>query len=108
MEKELQNEFYELNVSTWRLLRQRDHILHSKHCPIFQYLVMPWFQNTLCLDFVFTEEVLAIYHTTWRKDLDIQAFATPVERMKYPRRLTPTVESDLLSIDENDAVSILK
>jgi hypothetical protein len=54
MEQLQQREWYELQSRTWQLLRGRDHILRSKHRPLFQYLVRPSFTDTWSIDFVRT------------------------------------------------------
>lgn len=34
--------------------------------------------------------------TIWRNDLDWEKFASPVERLRYPKDLTPTIEKDIV------------
>lgn len=107
MEQLQQLEWRELRSNTWRLLRERQHILCSKHRPLLQYLVMPSFHDTWCIDIVRTGHVLAAYHTTWRMTNDIKAFTTAIDRLKYPRRYTPTLVSDRLAINDDAVKSFL-
>ena len=107
MEQLQQREWCELRSDTWRFLRERDHILVSKHRPILQYLVMPSFTDTWCIDVVHSGDVLAAYHTTWRVTRDIEAFATAVERLKHPRPYVPTVESSQMNVSGVEIASLI-
>ncbi len=107
MEQLQQEEWCELRSDTWRLFKQRKHILRSKHTPLLQYLVMPSFHDTWCIDLVRTGDVLGVYHTTWRMTHDIEAFKTAIERLKHARPYTPTLVSDRLAINNGDIKSIL-
>ena len=107
MEQLQQQEWYELRSRTWRLLRQRDHILRSKHTPVFQYLVRPSFNDTWCIDIVKTGDEFGVYHTTWRMTHDLEAFSTANERLKHPRPYVPTLESTRFDLDLLDAETLL-
>ena len=107
MEQLQQREWCELRSNTWRFLRERDHILVSKHRPLLQYLVMPSFTDTWCIDVVRSGDVLAAYHTTWRATRDIAAFATAVERLKHPRPYVPTVDSRRLNVTDGEISSLI-
>lgn len=107
MEQLQQQEWYELRSRTWRLLRQRDHILRSKHLPLFQYLVRPSFTDTWCIDIVQTGDDFGVYHTTWRMTHDLEAFSTAIERLKHPRPYVPTLESVQFDPELLDAESVL-
>ncbi|MBL8892741.1 MAG: hypothetical protein JNL67_22385 [Planctomycetaceae bacterium] len=108
MEQLQQLEWNELRSRTWSLLRQRDHILRSKHTPLFQYLVRPSFADTWCIDIVQTGDVIGVYHTTWRLTHDLEAFSTAIERLKYPRPYDPTLESMQFDPKLLDIDSVLK
>ncbi len=107
MEQLQQQEWNELRSRTWRLLRQRDHILRSKHTPLFQYLVRPSFTDTWCIDIVQTGDVIGAYHTTWRMTHDLEAFSTAIERLKHPRPYVPTLESIQFDPELLDTESVL-
>ncbi len=107
MEQFQQQEWNELRSRTWRLLRQRDHILRSKHTPLFQYLVRPSFTDTWCIDIVQTGDAIGVYHTTWRMTHDLGAFSTAIERLKHPRPYVPTLESIQLDPELLDTESVL-
>ena len=107
MEQLQQREWCELRSSTWRFLLQREHILRSKHLPLLQYLVMPSFTDTWCIDLVRSGDTLAAYHTTWFMTRDIKAFATAIERLKHPRPFVPTVESTPLDISNDTIASLM-
>ncbi len=107
MEQLQQQEWYELRSRTWHLLRQRDHILRSKHTPVFQYLVRPSLSDTWCIDIVQTGDDLGVYYTTWRMTRDLEAFSTAMERLKHPRPYVPTIESTRFDFDSLGAESLL-
>jgi hypothetical protein len=85
----------------WGLMRDRaiDHLRHchhvsiAKHRPIAQFLILPSFDDSISIDLVRTGSELRAYITRWRATHDIEAFATPVERMRHPRPFLPTYES---------------
>jgi hypothetical protein len=93
--------------STWRLLREREHILRSKHRPLLQYLVMPSFTDTWCIDLMHSGDTLAAYHTVWRMTQDIKGFTTAIERLKHPRPFVPTLESTPLDISNDTIASLM-
>jgi hypothetical protein len=108
MEQLQQLEWCELRSNTWHLLRRREHILRWKHWPLLQYLAMPSFTDTWCIDVVRTGEDLTAYYTVWRMTQDIEAFATAIERIKHPRPFIPTLASTQLEIGPNVLVSLLE
>jgi hypothetical protein len=107
MEQLQQQEWYELRSRTWQLLRRRKHILRSKYRPLLQYLVMPSFTDTWCIDVVRTGDELAAYHTLWRMTSDISAFATAIERLKHPKPYVPTLASTRIIIGSDVIESLL-
>ncbi|HIA52366.1 MAG TPA: hypothetical protein EYN91_09805 [Candidatus Melainabacteria bacterium] len=101
MESELVNEFARLRETAYRDLRTHSNMKGCEH--VFQYLALPSFSPGVAFD-VFrkphkeldTEFVLV--KTTWRSDIDGEKFRTPVERLKHPRPLEPTMEVQLLAV----------
>lgn len=108
MEQLQQFEWCELRSRTWRLLREREHILRSKHCPLLQFLVMPSFTDSWCIDLVRTDGITAAYYTVWRMTYDIEAFSTAIERLKHPRPYLPTLESTKLGASSDSLDEILE
>jgi hypothetical protein len=107
MEQQQQQEWCELRSNTWQDLRQREHILRSNHRPLLQYLVMPSFTDSWCIDFVRSGDTLAAYHTVWRMTQDIEAFATAIERLKHPNPFLPTLESTQIDLPASTIDNVL-
>lgn len=107
MEQLQQREWYELQSKTRQLLRRREHIRISKHRPLLQYLVMPSFTDTWCIDVVRTGETLCAYRTVWEMTQDINAFTTAIERLKHPRPFVPTIASTPMDIGPNALTPLL-
>lgn len=108
MEQLQQFEWCELRSRTWRLLREREHILRSKHSPLLQFLVMPSFTDSWCIDLVSTDGTTAAFYTVWRMTYDIEAFSTAIERLKHPRPYLPTLESTKLDASSESIDAILE
>jgi hypothetical protein len=45
--------------------------------------------------------------TVWRRDLDLPKFDSPVERLKYPSQLLPTLESEEFELNQTLAEELL-
>jgi hypothetical protein len=41
-------------------------------------------------------------YTVWRRDLDLEKFRSPVERLRYPKDLAATIEADLVRLTTDD------
>jgi hypothetical protein len=88
-------------------LRECGHIRISKHCPQAQFLILPSFTDTVSVDIVLSNDELAAYVTRWQQTTDIEAFATPVERLKHSTPFMPTYDTTRLNITHDRLNSIL-
>jgi hypothetical protein len=72
--------------------------------PVCRFVVLPTFENCFAWD-VRSMPVRSkpaeprLFRSCWRKDLDLQALGSPVERLKHPRPYRPTVEVGSVPID---------
>src|SRR5688572_17760260 len=41
-------------------------------------------------------------YLVWRSDVDAEKLRTPVERLKHPKELAPTIEHDAVDLDAKD------
>ena len=88
-------------------LRQCGHIDISKHRPQAQYLILPSFADSIAVDIVRSKDELAAYLTHWRQTSDIEAFATPVVRLKHPTPFIPSYDSARIAIPDDQLDSLL-
>ena len=104
--------------SEWHLLRSRvaenyrsfSHVDISKYHIHAQILVRPSFADTYCIDILRRGDVLVAFQTVWQSTIDINAFASPVERMKHPLVFIPAIASRELEVDTEtieNAIAIL-
>ncbi len=47
-----------------------------------------------------------VSYTIWRSDLDLEKLRTPVERLKYPKDLAPTIQYDVLWLADGELEQI--
>ncbi len=69
---------------------------------ICQLLILPSFENSVSWDVTETrakENQPRWYRTCWRRDIDLEAFRSPVERLRHPRPYRPTIEAGWYPID---------
>ena len=88
-------------------LRQCEHINIAKHRPQTQFLILPSFTDSIAVDIVQSAAQLAAYVTHWRQTTDIEAFATPVDRLKHPTPFIPTFDSTRVGISSDQLDSLL-
>ncbi len=109
MELEQANEWLFLEKDAINLMSQGP---HDARKGIVQVLVFPAFDNSHRSDIIEqlrpsrTSDYIGI-RTEWRKDKDLEKFRTPVERLKYPRILTPTLETRSVQLDTKFVEGIL-
>ena len=89
-------------------LRECRHIDTSKHRPLAQFLIIPSFEDTIAVDIVHSQQQLAAYVTLWRSTIDINAFASPVERLRHPRPFLPTYESHQACVPTQNLAELLE
>jgi hypothetical protein len=78
-------------------LRHHAFVDDLKASHVFQYLILPSFTPPVAWD-VFQrrrrdhEDDFVLVRSSWRSDLDLEKLRTPVERLRHPYPLVPTLE----------------
>jgi hypothetical protein len=81
--------------------------------PLCRFVVLPSFHNAIAWD-VRSLRVRGksaesrLFRSCWRRDLDLQALGSPVERLKHPRPYRATVEVASVSIDPADIGRLIR
>src|SRR5688572_8657727 len=102
LDSEQGREFSRLQADVTARLRQHFFIDLQNGSHVFQYLILPAFDLPVAWD-VFVrprrgyEAEHVLLRTSWRVDLDREKFRTPVDRLRYPYPLVPTMEVHQLS-----------
>ena len=105
MTPDLQREFQTLRETALQQLRDVPEGGSFRH--VFSLWVMPTFtpahRCTLYapLPLVKGRQPFASF-TFWRSDLDLEKLRTPVERLRHPKDLSPTIEEDTLWLTDAD------
>lgn len=79
--------------------------LNAHH--VFQYLILPSFTPPIAWD-VFRrrrrghEDEFVLVRSTWRSDLDLEKLRSPVERLRHPYPLLPSLEVHQLSASSSE------
>jgi hypothetical protein len=97
MESEQLHEFGRMQNDITSKLRGHAFIddLSARH--VFQYLILPSFSPPIAWDVFrrgrrgYADECILI-RTSWRSDLDLDKLQTPVERLRHPYPLMPSIE----------------
>lgn len=108
MEDLQQTEWFDLRERTWQHLRHKNHISRSKYVPLLQFLTIPSFSDTWCIDVVESDGITSAFLTTWNSTKDVRAFETGLERLKHPRPFVPSLQSTLLPVNSESIEGILK
>ncbi len=112
MEKQQSSEALALEQQVTDALRSYVFSQLPKSEHIAQVLVLPTFEPHEAWD-VYSQEKApgereySVVHTRWRKDLDLEKLRSPVERLKYPAVLYPTIEVVTLMLDRHIAQGLL-
>jgi hypothetical protein len=112
MDREFQDELADIEAEVHDGLRHRKFLAEHAVIPLCQYLVLPAFENPVSWDLLGVVSRRAgggemrLYRSCWRKDQDLEAFRSPVERLKRPRPFSPRVEVEWMPI-ERDRVEAL-
>jgi hypothetical protein len=99
MTPDLQREFQSLSARAMQQLR--DVAVSGSYRNLFSIWVMPSFKPAyrctlqVPLPFAKGKQPFASLGI-WRSDLDLAKFITPVERLRHPQNLGPTMEGDML------------
>src|SRR4051794_35093612 len=105
MTSDLQREFQSLREAAKQQLRDVPESGSYRH--VFSLWVTPSFAPAYrCtvyapLAFAKGKQPFAAF-TIWRSDLDSDKLRTPVERLRHPKDLSPTVEDDTLCLADAD------
>lgn len=94
MEKEQQKEWFKFRKAAVELVRAGGQPFGTKR--LIQLLILPTFESTVGYEICGPatpkyNNWLAVM-TRWRFDLDVAKFSNPVERLKHPYPLHPTIE----------------
>jgi hypothetical protein len=112
VDREQIDEFHAVREAAYQSLRFGTLIERHRSVPECQLLILPSFENPISWDvvrLVSSKEgpQVRLYRSTWRMDVDLRAFESPVERLKQPRAYTPTLETDWVLIDAGKLETIL-
>jgi hypothetical protein len=104
VDREQIDEFYRLKELAYETLRLGRYLDRHLSVPICQFLTLPSFENPFGWDviqMVSSQEVAQtrLYRSCWRMDLDSQAMSSPLERLKHPHPLSPTIEVNWVLVD---------
>ena len=111
MEPEQVREYHQLLAEVVPNLRHHAYVGARKVSHCFQYLVLPSFAPPIAWD-VFRErqkhqpEKHILIRTCWRCDLDKEKLRTPVERLRHPYPLQPTIEVHELSAPSSELMRL--
>jgi hypothetical protein len=101
MTPDLQNEFAKLSkVARARLKSIAE---SGSYRRVFSFWAFPSFTPSFCwtvyapLPFAKAAHPFAEY-TVWRSDLDLEKLSSPVERLRHPQDLAPTIEAESVSL----------
>ena len=106
MEQEQAEEFAVLRQQAESYLRNSDdRSLRS----VIQIFIMPAFDRYIAFDLHRTYKrtsqgkstVHSLSQTVWYKDVDLEKFRSPVERLKHPRPLMPTIKRKQVPLDRS-------
>ncbi len=92
-------------------LRQHAYIDDRNATHVFQYLILPSFRPPIAWD-VFrrprkdSEHDHVLLRSSWRSDLDEEKLRTPVERLRHPYPLVPSIVVHQLSVPSEDLKSL--
>jgi hypothetical protein len=63
---------------------------------ILRLLVLPSFSSSLCTELFHLkneQNEFILFQSQWKLESDLAKFRTPIERLKYPRQLLPSIET---------------
>ncbi len=109
MTPELQHEFRLFSDAAKRLLKEIPVSGSYRH--VFSIWTFPSFSPaSRCtvyspLPFAKGKQPFADF-TTWRSDLDYEKFRTPVERLRHPKGLAPTIENEVVWLTDDKVTAM--
>jgi len=107
MTSDLQREFQSLSDIARKQLREVPESGNYRH--VFSIWVLPSFSPAFrCtiyspLPIAEGKQPFADF-SIWRSDLDSEKVRSPVERLRYPKDLTPTIESDVVWLTADEVI----
>ncbi|CAN5577595.1 hypothetical protein BH09VER1_BH09VER1_31970 [soil metagenome] len=109
MQTQQQQEFYKLTEAATQSLNSLAE--SSSFDRVFSYWRLPSFHDQTRTD-LFTPRRLAgrssfVAVTTWRRLADTEKLRDPVERLKYPRELEPTIEHQSTDVASDIVASVI-
>lgn len=104
MDPEQLKEFCALRTSVYDGLRLGRYIDRDRVLQVCQFLILPAFENPTSWDVVQAIPRVGgpqtrLYRSCWRMDVDDEVMSSPVERLKHPRPLRPTIEVGWAPVD---------
>ena len=103
MDPELTREWFSIRKDVAEGLRHASYV-GAFGLPVCQVLTLPSFDNPVGWDVRKSparrkEAETRLYRSCWRMDLDLDAFRSPLERLRHSRSFRPTVEVGWTPID---------
>jgi hypothetical protein len=109
MTPDLQLEFQALSARAKQKLKEVPEEGSYRH--VFSFWTMPSFSpSSRCT--IYSPRPLAkgrrpfVSYTIWRSDLDLKKLKSPVERLKYPKDLPPTIQEDVIWLKDGEVEEI--
>ena len=101
MTPDLQDEFAKLSSAAGETLKAVP--MSGSYRRVFSFWAFPSFTPSFCWT-VYSPHPVArskppfADYTVWRSDIDLEKLRSPVERLKYPKDLRPTIEGESLPL----------
>lgn len=111
MTPDLQAEFADLYTDAKNWLRKVP--ASATHKQVFSIWVFPSFTESFRWT-VFTPHLNAktaqpfASLVVWRSDLDFEKFRSPLERLKFPKKLSPTIDEESVMLTDSDVAELLE
>lgn len=110
---EQQREWLHFESNAIERLRTGSNIKKTGIGRILSLLVAPSFENAVCYDLYkgFTShegQRYVMIFSSWQRLKDIRKFETPIERLKYPRFIPPTIEQMEIEVKSDYTDSLLR
>ena len=106
MEQEQINEFGHVQEAAIERLRTATGWRSARKGSLkFQLLTLPSFENGVSWEvrevhLRHRDSQTRLYRYCWRMDVDLDAFSSPVKRLKHPRPYSPTIEVAYVEVDQ--------
>jgi hypothetical protein len=103
MSHEFQSQFFELRKKALAELRPFPEV--SGQRDLFTLVELPSFKAsaswTVCAA-TKAEQKFTVHTKTWRSDVDLRIFESPLERLRHPKDLLPTVQEEVCEIPASE------